>query len=93
MVKHQKVSEYYGQDCTLLILFLIILVILLGYENGKFFVQHTISQECAYCRQNRLWENLFYKKLPVNNFFGDSVKAVKVSYILLDKTREAEIQF
>ena len=35
----------------------------------------------------------FIQKLPVNNFFGDSVKAVKVSYILLDKTREAEIQF
>ena len=35
----------------------------------------------------------FIQKLPVNSFFGDSVKEEKVSYILLDKTQEAEIQF
>ena len=34
----------------------------------------------------------FVQKLAVNNFFGELVKAEWVSYIKLDKQREAELQ-
>ena len=54
--------------------------------NGRFYGNVHIAGRTG-CRKT-----YFIQKVAVNNFFGNLVKAEWVSYIKLDKTREAEIR-
>ena len=46
----------------------------------------------TFCWKDRVWEDLFYGKVAVNNFFGTLKKVEWVSHIVLEAEREAEIE-
>ena len=58
-----------------------------SYTYNGIFYGNILVVGRTECRKTRL-----VQKLAVNNFFGTLVKTEWVSYIKLDKAREAEIQ-
>ena len=75
------------------ILFVIALILkYLWCRHDKLRVQRHLLRKFSCCREDRMRKNKICKKLAVNSFFRDLVKAEWVSCIKLDKLREAETQ-
>ena len=77
---------------SLLIAFLIVVIVVLAYENANLCVRCKISGKCSLCRENKLQKNVLCSKVWRQYFFWKVNSSVWVSKITLSKTRETQTQ-